>query len=88
MLLIKWSVMDPKSGLDQVCNILRMKDSQKLHHKLVKKMQRGRDATDHVVAPGLMDIHVHFVNQVKLIKKTSTRGTRCHRWIHNCCDDG
>ena len=62
MLLIKnGRVMDPKSGLDQVCDVL-VEDGKlsKLHHKLVRKMQRSFDATGLVVAPGLVDIPCPF----------------------------
>ena len=62
MLLIKnGRVMDPKSGLDQVCDIL-VEDSKivKIAPQISEKDAEIIDATGLVVAPGLVDIHVHF----------------------------
>ena len=72
MLVIKnGRVMDPKSGLDQVCDVLV--DEGKIIQiapQIDKDEAQVIDATGLVVAPGLVDIHVHSVNLVRLIKKT------------------
>ena len=62
MLLIKnGRVMDPKSGLDQVCDVL-VKDTQivEIAPEIKADGAQVLDATGLVVAPGLVDIHVHF----------------------------
>ena len=62
MLLIKnGRVMDPKSGLDQVCDIL-VQDGKivKIAPDIKEEGAEVLDATGLVVAPGLVDIHVHF----------------------------
>ena len=62
MLLIKnGRLMDPKSGLNQICDIL-MKDKRILQIGQDLKVENAQviDATGLVVAPGLIDIHVHF----------------------------
>ena len=62
MLLIKnGRVMDPKSGLDQICDVL-VKDKKilKIGQDLKAENAQAIDATGLVVAPGLIDIHVHF----------------------------
>ena len=62
MLLIKnGRVMDPKSGLDQVCDVLV--DEGKIIQIAPQINVDGAeviDATGLVVSPGLVDIHVHF----------------------------
>ena len=62
MLLIKnGRVMDPKSGLDQVCDVLvEGKNIVKIGQNLEAADAQVLDASDLVVAPGLVDIHVHF----------------------------
>ena len=62
MLLIKnGRVMDPKSGLDQVCDVLvRGKKIVKIGQNLEAADAQVLDASGLVVAPGLVDIHVHF----------------------------
>ena len=62
MLLIKnGRVMDPKSGLDQVCDVLvEGKKIVKIGQNLEAADARVLDASGLVVAPGLVDIHVHF----------------------------
>lgn len=62
MLLIKnGRVMDPKSGLDQVCDVL-VKDTKivEIAPEIKADGAQVLDATGLVVAPGLVDIHVHF----------------------------
>ena len=72
MLVIKnGRVMDPKSGLDQVSDILVENGKiVKIAPRIDVEGVQVIDATGLVVAPGLVDIHVHSVNLVKLIKKT------------------
>ena len=62
MLLIKnGRVMDPKSGLDQVCDVLvEGKKIVKIGQSLEAADAQVLDASGLVVAPGLVDIHVHF----------------------------
>ena len=62
MLLIKnGRVMDPKSGLDQVYDVL-VQDGKivKIAPEIKEEGAELIDATGLVVAPGLVDIHVHF----------------------------
>ena len=62
MLLIKnGRVMDPKSGLDQVCDVL-VQDGKivKIASEITEEGAESIDASGLVVAPGLVDIHVHF----------------------------
>ncbi|MGT2800498.1 dihydroorotase [Streptococcus marmotae] len=62
MLLIKnGRVMDPKTGFDQVCDVL-VKDKKivQIAKNIDADASRVVDATGMVVAPGLIDIHVHF----------------------------
>lgn len=53
--------MDPKSGLDQVCDVL-VEDGKiiKIAPEIKEEGAEILDATGLVVAPGLVDIHVHF----------------------------
>ena len=62
MLLIKnGHVMDPKTGLDQVCDVLvEGKKIVKIGQNLEAADAQVLDASGLVVAPGLVDIHVHF----------------------------
>ena len=62
MLLIKnGRVMDPKSGLDQVCDVLGEGNKiVKIGQNLEAADAQVIDASGLVVAPGLVDIHVHF----------------------------
>ena len=72
MLLIKnGRVMDPKSGLDQVCDVL-VEDGKivKIAPQISEKDAEVIDATGLVVAPGLVISMFISVNLVKLIKKT------------------
>lgn len=62
MLLIKnGRVMDPKTGFDQVCDVLvEGKKIVQIAETIEVEADRVIDATGLVVAPGLIDIHVHF----------------------------
>lgn len=62
MLLIKQGrVMDPRSGMDRVCDIL-VEDGKivRLAEQIEESAAEMIDATGLVVAPGLVDVHVHF----------------------------
>ena len=74
MLLIKnGRLMDPKSGLNQICDIL-MKDKRILQIGQDLKVENAQviDATGLVVAPGLISMFI-FVSLVRHIRKTSTQ---------------
>ena len=62
MLLIKnGRVMDPKTGFDQITDLLvEGKKIVKIGQDLQAKDAKVIDASGLVVAPGLVDIHVHF----------------------------
>lgn len=62
MLLVKnGRVVDPLSGLDKVCDILiDGKKIIKIADVITEDVEQVIDATGLVVAPGLVDVHVHF----------------------------
>ena len=62
MLVIKnGRVMDPKTGLDQVCDLLvDQGEIVEMAPSLSYEGAQVIDASGKVVAPGLVDIHVHF----------------------------
>ena len=62
MLLIKnGRVMDPKTGFDQITDLLvEGKKIVKIGQDLQAEDAKVIDASGLVVAPGLVDIHVHF----------------------------
>lgn len=62
MLLIKnGRVIDPQSELDQICDIL-IEGSKivRIAKQIEGDFSKMIDATGLVVAPGLVDVHVHF----------------------------
>ncbi|MDW8750225.1 dihydroorotase [Streptococcus suis] len=62
MLLVKnGRVVDPQSGLDKVCDLLiDGKKILKIDDVITEDVEQVIDATGLVVAPGLVDVHVHF----------------------------
>ncbi|HFI0467618.1 TPA: dihydroorotase [Streptococcus suis] len=62
MLLVKnGRVLDPQSGLDRVCDVLiDGKKIVKIADSITEDVEQVIDATGLVVAPGLVDVHVHF----------------------------
>ncbi|HFI0036048.1 TPA: dihydroorotase [Streptococcus suis] len=62
MLVVKnGRVVDPLSGLDKVCDILiDGKKIVKIAESISDDVEQVIDATGLVVAPGLVDVHVHF----------------------------
>lgn len=62
MLLVKnGRVVDPHSGLDEICDILiDGKKIVKIADVITEDVEQVIDATGLVVAPGLVDVHVHF----------------------------
>ncbi|HFI0644591.1 TPA: dihydroorotase [Streptococcus suis] len=62
MLLVKnGRVVDPQSGLDRVCDVLvDGKKIVKIADSITEDVEQVIDATGLVVAPGLVDVHVHF----------------------------
>jgi len=60
-LLIKnGRVIDPANGIDKLCDVLIVDGRFEQVGKIDKKVQNVIDATDKLVTPGLIDIHVHF----------------------------
>jgi len=60
-LLIKnGRVIDPANGVDKKCDVLIVDGKIAEVGKIDKPVQTIIDATDRIVAPGLIDIHVHF----------------------------
>ncbi|MCK3905155.1 dihydroorotase [Streptococcus suis] len=62
MLLVKnGRVVDPHSGLDEICDVLiDGKKIVKIAESISEDVEQVIDATGLVVAPGLVDVHVHF----------------------------
>lgn len=62
MLLVKnGRVVDPQSALDKVCDLLiDGKKIIKIDDVITEDVEQVIDATGLVVAPGLVDVHVHF----------------------------
>ena len=60
-LLIKnGRVIDPANGIDKECDVLIADGNVAAVGKIEKPVQKVIDATDKLVTPGLIDIHVHF----------------------------
>ena len=60
-LLIKnGRVIDPVNGVDKICDILIVDEKIAEIGKIEKAAETVIDATGMIVAPGLIDIHVHF----------------------------
>ena len=60
-LLIKnGRVIDPANGIDEKCDVLIVDEKIAEVGKVEKPVQTVIDATGKLVAPGLIDIHVHF----------------------------
>ncbi len=57
-------VIDPESGLDEVCDVLILQEKiaqvGKIGSGAEEKVEKVIDATEMIVSPGLIDIHVHF----------------------------
>ena len=64
-LLIKnGRVIDPSDNLDKTCDLLivdgEIAEVGHFNGAVEKSVERVIDATDKLVTPGLIDIHVHF----------------------------
>jgi dihydroorotase len=60
-LLIKnGRVIDPANGVDKKCDVLIVDEKIADVGSIEKKVEKVIDATGKIVAPGLIDIHVHF----------------------------
>ena len=60
-LLIKnGRVIDPANGVDKKCDVLIVDEKIADVGKIEKNAEKVIDATGKIVAPGLIDIHVHF----------------------------
>lgn len=57
-------VIDPANNLDEVCDVLildgKIAEIGRFDGAVAKSVERVIDATDKLVTPGLIDIHVHF----------------------------
>lgn len=76
MILIKnGRVIDPKSGFDQVADVL-VKDKKiiRIAKNLEEEDAEIIDASNMIVAPGLIDIHVHFREPGQTHKETIHTG--------------
>ena len=92
MLLIKnGRVMDPKTGLDQVCDVLIEEGKIiKIAPEIKEEGAEIIDASGLVVAPGLVDIHVHFREPGQTHKEDIPHRCPCSRcrWFYYCRYDG
>ncbi len=68
MILIKnGRVMDPESGFDEIADVVLKEDkifkivkANERHNHLKEEYEQIIDASGKIVAPGLIDVHVHF----------------------------
>ena len=60
MLIKNGRVIDPANGIDKVCDVLIVDEKIADVGRIEKDAQTIIDATGRIVAPGLIDIHVHF----------------------------
>ncbi len=70
-------VIDPANGLDEICDILTQ-DSliSKVGRNIKEKADHLLDATDKIVIPGVVDMHVHLREPGREDKETISSGTR------------
>jgi dihydroorotase len=76
-LLIKnGHVVDPKNKIDEVCDVLIIDGKiSKVSKNITEKDAEVFDANGKVVAPGLIDIHVHFREPGQESKETIATGS-------------
>ncbi|MHC4474206.1 MAG: dihydroorotase [Planctomycetota bacterium] len=60
LLIRNGHVIDPANGVDEECDVLIIDGKVAEVAKCQKAVQNVIDATDKLVTPGLIDIHVHF----------------------------
>ncbi|TFG47590.1 MAG: dihydroorotase [Candidatus Brocadiia bacterium] len=60
MLIKNGRVIDPANGIDQVCDLLIQDGKFAGTGKIDRQAQKIIDAAGKIVAPGLIDMHVHF----------------------------
>lgn len=76
-LLIKnGRVIDPANNVDKVCDVLIVDGKISEIGKIKKSVQAVVDATDKLVTPGLVDIHVHFRQPGQEYKEDIYSGSR------------
>ncbi len=60
MLIKNGRVIDPANGVDRVCDVLIIDGRIAEVGRVERNVEKTIDATGRLVAPGLIDIHVHF----------------------------
>ena len=68
-------VIDPANGIDKQCDVLIADDKIASVGKIEKSAENIIDATDKLVTPGLIDIHVHFREPGDEEEETITSGS-------------